>query len=132
MTDLVWFELQVRVYFANIDACAQKHIMSSAPKTAAIVVWDIENNRVPLQLVPRCFEIVQWLLQDIQDRSPNSTVLRVYVAGTFDKYPTELKNALCTHPRVQLLYSIGKVTPADSICLSWECAKVSLKHLTRT
>lgn len=89
--------------------------MASAMKTEAIVVWDIENNRVPLQLVPRCFEIIQWLLQDIQEQSPNSTVLRVYVAGTFDKYPAQLKNALCTHPRVQLLYSIGKVSLAHSL-----------------
>ena len=89
--------------------------MASAMKTEAIVVWDIENNRVPLQLVPRCFEIIQWLLQDIQEQSPNSTVLRVYVAGTFDKYPAQLKNVLCTHPRVQLLYSIGKVSLAHSI-----------------
>lgn len=37
--------------------------MASTMKTEAIVVWDIENNRVPSQLVPRCFEIVQWLLQ---------------------------------------------------------------------
>ncbi|KAL0031516.1 hypothetical protein WJX77_004620 [Trebouxia sp. C0004] len=83
--------------------------MATTINTEAIVVWDIENNRVPLQLVPRCFEIVQWLLQDVQEQSPNSTVLRIYVAGTFDKYPAQLKNALCTHPRVQLLYSIGKI-----------------------
>ena len=86
--------------------------MSGEAKTEAIVVWDIENNRVPTQLIPRCFEIVQWLLQDVQKNWPHSTVLRVYVAGTFDKYPSQLKNALCTHPRVQLLYSIGKVTLA--------------------
>ena len=86
--------------------------MSAEVKTEAIVVWDIENNRVPTQLIPRCFEIVQWLLQDVQKNCPYSTVLRVYVAGTFDKYPSQLKNALCTHPRVQLLYSIGKVTLA--------------------
>ena len=84
--------------------------MSAEAKTEAIIVWDIENNRVPTQLIPRCFEIVQWLLQDVQKNCPTSTVLRVYVAGTFDKYPSQLKNALCTHPRVQLLYSIGKVT----------------------
>ena len=86
--------------------------MSAEAKTEAIVVWDIENTRVPTQLIPRCFEIVQWLLQDVQTNCPHSTVLRVYVAGTFDKYPSQLKNALCTHPRVQLLYSIGKVTVA--------------------
>ena len=84
--------------------------MSAATKTDAIIVWDIENNRVPTQLIPCCFEIVQWLLQDVKKNCPHSTVLRVYVAGTFDKYPSQLKNALCTHPRVQLLYSIGKVT----------------------
>lgn len=83
--------------------------MSTAAKTDAIVVWDIENTRVPTQLIPRCFEIVQWLLQDVQTNCPNSTVCRVFVAGTFDNYPSLLKNALCTHPRVQLLYSIGKV-----------------------
>ena len=140
-------------------------------KTEAIVVWDIENNRVPSQLVPRCFEIVQWLLQvntqstgvltadhsktvmhksiaalstqhntfyhvpqtanaaptrtccgwllqEIQEQSPDSTVLRVYVAGTFDKYPAQLKKALCTHPRVQLLYSIGKVSLTHSFFLT--------------
>ena len=90
--------------------------MAGPQRCEAIVVWDIENNRVPLQLVPRCFEVVQWLLQDIQEQSPNSTVLRVYVAGTFDKYPTQLKNALCTHPRVQLLYSVGKVSCCACVC----------------
>ena len=92
--------------------------MSVAAKTEAIVVWDIENTRVPTQLIPRCFEIVQWLLQDVQKNCPHATVLRVYVAGTFDKYPSQLKNALCTHPRVQMLYSIGKVT-LHPICENW-------------
>ncbi len=63
-----------------------------------------------------------WLLQDLKEQSPNSTVLRVYVAGTFDKYPAQLKNALCTHPRVQLLYSIGKVSLAYSFFPDrWSC-----------
>lgn len=109
MTDL-WLSARFEVHRYSSSARAESPAMSSPAKTEAIVVWDIENNRVPLQLVPRCFEIVQWLLQDVQESCPNSTVLRVYVAGTFDKYPTQLKNALCTHPRVQLLYSIGKVT----------------------
>ena len=92
--------------------------MSFAPKTEAIVVWDVENNRVPTQLIPRCFEIVQWILQDVQENCMNSVVLRVYVAGKFDKYPSQLKTALCTHPRVQLLYSIGKAS-CTLLALAW-------------
>lgn len=83
--------------------------MASPVKTEAIVVWDIENTRVPVKLLTRCYEIVQWLLEDISARAPNTTVVKVYVAGTFDNYPAPIKTALCTHPRVQLLYSIGKV-----------------------
>lgn len=83
--------------------------MASLAATEAIVVWDIENTRVPVKLLTRCYDIIQWLLEDIQARSPAATVVKVYVAGTFDKYPTPIKTALCTHPRVQLLYSIGKV-----------------------
>ena len=83
--------------------------MVSPVKTEAIVVWDIENTRVPVKLLTRCYEIVQWLLEDVSARAPNTTVVKVYVAGTFDNYPAPIKTALCTHPRVQLLYSIGKV-----------------------
>lgn len=94
--------------------------MAFPAKREAIAVWDIENTRVPTKLLTRCYDIVQWLLEDIQAQCPNTTVNKVYVAGTFDNYPVPIKTALCTHPRVQLLYSVGKVcitTPFTSSAL---------------
>ena len=98
--------------------------------TEAIILWDIENTRIPTKLTPRCFEIVQWLLQDVQANCPQATVLRMYVAGTFDKYPRQLKNALCTHPRVQLLYSVGKVRQAVVLLLTLQMhANLCIMHV---
>ena len=51
--------------------------MVSPVKTEAIVVWDIENTRVPVVLRNNCFEIVQSLVADVQERNPTSTVSKV-------------------------------------------------------
>ena len=115
----------------NVACC-----MAFPVKREAIAVWDIENTRVPTKLLTRCNDIVKWLLEDIQAQCPNTTVLKIYVAGTFDNYPVTIKTALCTHPRVQLLYSVGKVPYSDtfyppdaSVCTHLDMRDVLPKRL---
>ena len=70
--------------------------MVSPVKTEAIVVWDIENTRVPVVLRNHCFEIVQFLVADVQERNPASTVSKVRrVRGSYMQMPANKSDCMC-------------------------------------